>query len=373
MHFNFPQLAMAKFSEQYKDQNLIAMHNTNPQPFTQNELEHIIGRSFAEILKDTPLGFAADAGTTELRQVLAQSLYETIKAEEIISHAGAQEALFCAYHALLEPGDRVLVVAPVFEPLVIIPRNMGCIVNSIELDTNNNWQLDLAAVQRHFKQGCRLFVINFPHNPTGAQLTKNQLDALIKLCAKYDVWLLSDEVFRGLEHSTGERLPAVADIYAKGISVGVVSKGFAIPGLRVGWLVCKHKQLLDRVLDVKGYLSICNSQIDEKLLTFIMRRPEKLLQRHLAIILKNKELLEDLNVIINSNVELFIPKAGCCAFIQIKDKIESGQLVEKLAQKTGYLLYPSSLFLTNENAMRIGFGSDKFRAFIDALQDEKLN
>ncbi|MBL4659647.1 MAG: pyridoxal phosphate-dependent aminotransferase [Alcanivoracaceae bacterium] len=365
MNNNFPKLAMAKFSEQYKGQKLISMHATNPEPFSQAELEQTIGQSFESILKNVNLGFAADEGTLALRQTLATNLYDGIFADDVITHAGAQEVLFCAFHALLHPGDKVLAVAPIFEPLVQIPLNIGCGVSYVHLDSNNDWSLNLDDVEKQFSSGCRLFVINFPHNPTGATLSGVELQNIINLCRKYDVWLLSDEVFRGLEHDLTYRLPAVAAIYQKGISVGVISKAYAVPGIRVGWLVCQDKQLRDRVLDIKGYLSICNSQIDEKLASEILKAPEKLLNRNLKIIIENKRLLKDIQSISGVDIDIIIPEVGCCVFTIINPgQITSTDLVKKIAKHSNYLLYPSDLFKTDVNALRIGFGGKKFNEFV---------
>jgi len=198
MNNKFPQLGMAGFSDSMKNQNLVSMHSTNPMPFTQLELEQTIGQSFASILTDVELGFAPDEGTLALRQTLAQYHYSKSTAAEIMTFAGAQEALFCVYNALLKKNDKVLAVSPIYQPLLQIPLNCGCDVNTIELDAGNNWTLDLNEVEASFKAGCRLFVINFPHNPTGATLTANEFHQVVDLCRQYDVWLLSDEVFRGL-------------------------------------------------------------------------------------------------------------------------------------------------------------------------------
>ncbi len=354
---------MARFSEQFKGQNLVSMHATNPQPFTQDELEHTIGRTFNSIIQDVNLGFSADEGSLLLRESLATHLYENINADDVVAHAGAQEALYCAFYALLKVGDKVLVVSPIFEPLVKIPYNIGCEINYIHLDPDDNWSLDLNEVESQFKQGCEMFIINFPHNPTGKTLSIKELSEIIGLCQKYDVWLLSDEVFRGLEHELKFRLPAVVDMYNKGISVGVTSKAYALPGLRIGWLVCQNQQLRQRVIDIKGYLSICNSQIDEILTSVLLQSSEKLLKRNLKIIKQNKTIMHKISSVFGQDVEINIPDVGCCVFAQIKGKVASKRLVKIIAERYKYLLYPSSLFETKVNGLRIGFGNDGFNKF----------
>ncbi len=362
---NFPQLAMANFSASFKGQKLTSMHSTNPQAFTQIELEQTIGQSFASILSGVELGFVPDEGTLALRQTLSEFHYSKVSVNEIMTFAGAQEALFCAYNALLNKGDKVLAVSPIYQPLLQIPLNLGCEVNTVELDGDNNWSLNLNKVEEYFKQGCRLFVINFPHNPTGATLSANVFEDVIDLCNRYGVWLLSDEVFRGLEHTKQDQLPTVADSYRKGISVGVISKGYAVPGIRVGWLACKNMEFLKAVNNVKGYLSVCNSQIDEALAAEVLKHPDKLTQRNLAIILKNKQKLQQLSSLHGYKVSIIIPTVGCCVFAQLgDDSISCDALAQLVAKESGYLIFPSHLFCTSIKAFRIGFGHKYFSDFM---------
>ena len=360
---NFNKLSMSRFSEQFHGMNLTSMHSTNPEPFSKKELEEVLGRSFAEILEDVSLGFAADEGSIELRHTIAENLYPNTQADDVIAHAGAQEALYCVLNALLEKNDDVLVVVPAFEPLIRIPQNIGSNIRTIELQSKHQWKLDLKKVEEEFKSGCKVFIINFPHNPTGAYLSDKEFEGIINLCRKYDVWLLSDEVFRGLEHDENIKLPAVADVYEKGISIGVISKAFAIPGIRIGWLVCKDAGLRSKVLDVKGYLSVCNSQIDEKLAVAILKMPNQILQRNLQIIRRNKELIRSEDKLFGFPIKVKIPESGCSLFAELIDA-DAEEFTKMVAEKYGYLIYPSSLFSTNINAVRIGFGSKKFSEFI---------
>ena len=366
---NFPQLDMAGFSDSMKNQKLISMHSTNPMPFSQVELEQTIGQSFASILTNVDLGFAPDEGTLSLRRTLSEFHYKNRVADEIITFAGAQEALFCVYNALLNKGDKVLAVSPIYQPLLQIPLNIGCEVNTVELDGNDNWSLDLNKVEEYFKDGTRLFVINYPHNPTGATLNAKEFLQIIDLCTQYDVWLLSDEVFRGLEHKSEYQLPTVADRYEKGISVGVISKGYAVPGVRVGWLACANEALRKTVINVKGYLSVCNSQIDEALAAQVLKKPASLSERNLSIILKNKAILPKLTQLSKHRVDIKIPQVGCCVFATfIDESVSAKELALKIADETGFLIFPSDLFCTGQKGFRIGFGHQQFADFIRACE-----
>ncbi len=363
----FEALAMTRFARQFAGKNFIPMHNTNPQAFSQKELEHTLGVSLAEILTHLDLGFNADEGSYDLRQIIATTLYDKLKASDVLTFAGAQEALFCAFHALLQAKDTVLVVLPIFEPLLKIPQSIGCNVCRLALDFGDNWSLDIDKIEAVFKQGCKLFVINFPHNPTGATISRTKLKQIVELCEKYGVWLLSDEVFRGLEHSPDKQLPAVADLYPKGISVGVISKAYGIGGLRVGWLLCQHTKLLKRLLEIKSYLSICSSQVDEYLVAEIVKKHDKIYDRNIKIINNNKKLLNNFKVIYKNKINFFIPQAGCCVFAQITDGMRAIELVKLVLKRSNFLLYPADLFFCQNNAIRIGFGTQQFVKFINEV------
>ena len=115
------------------------------------------------------------------------------------------------------------------------------------------------------KQNTRLIAINFPHNPTGKLISKEKLNTLIEISRKHGIYLFSDEVYRLMERKEEIRLPQIADIYEKGLSLNVMSKAYGLPGLRIGWIASKDIELLDKMERMKHYLSICNSSPSELL------------------------------------------------------------------------------------------------------------
>jgi len=133
----------------------------------------------------------------------------------------------------------------------------------------------------------------------------------------------------------------------------------------VGWLACENAAMRQAINHVKGYLSVCNSQIDEAIAAQVLKHPDKLTQRNLSIILSNKKLLNNFNNIQGHEVDVIIPNVGCCVFARLcEDTLSAHDLVHLVAQKSGYLLFPADLFCTDLNAFRIGFGHVKFSDFI---------
>ena len=111
--------------------------------------------------------------------------------------------------------------------------------------------------------GLQAVIVNFPHNPTGALLSQAQWKELVACCENQDAHLFSDEMYRGLEHDASAQLPASVDSYQRGISLCGMSKAFSMPGLRIGWVATHDTELLQRILQLKDYTTICSSAPSE--------------------------------------------------------------------------------------------------------------
>ena len=110
---------------------------------------------------------------------------------------------------------------------------------------------------------------------------------------KRGIYLFSDEVYRLLERRREMTLPQVADLYEKGLSLGVMSKAYGLPGLRIGWIGCRDRELLMRMERMKHYLSICNSGPSEALAGIALKNRQSILERNNALVRTNLDLLDD--------------------------------------------------------------------------------
>ena len=207
---------------------------------------------------DLRLGYTESTGHPLLRREIA-SLYETIEPDEVLTFAGAEEAIFCLLNVLLGPGDHAIVTWPGYQSLYEVARAAGADVTLHELREDAGWALDLDLLRRQVTPATRLIVVNAPHNPTGMLPDRATYDGLVAIAADAGAYLLMDEVYRGLEVDPADRLPAGADALPTGISVGVMSKSFAMAGLRIGWLASHDRDLLARVAAFKDYTTICSS------------------------------------------------------------------------------------------------------------------
>lgn len=178
--------------------------------------------------------------------------------------AAPEEAIFVVMNTLLTAGDHVIAISPAYQSLHEIAHSLGCSLTPWLLTpAKGRWQLDPDQLERLITHQTRLLVINFPHNPTGYLPSRDELDAIVAFSRKHGLYLFADEMYRLLEYDTTARLPAVCDLYEKGISLSGLSKSFALPGLRIGWLAVQEIPLIERWLALKDYTTICNSAPSE--------------------------------------------------------------------------------------------------------------
>ena len=219
-------------------------------------------------------------------------LYSGIAPDETLI-AAPEELIFIAMNVLLAPGDHMIATFPGYQSLYEVAGALGAAVTRWALEPSaSGWQLDLAALERSITPRTRLLVINFPHNPTGHLPAAAELDAIIALARRHNLHIFSDEMYRLLEYDPAERLPSVADLYERGIALSGLSKSFALPGLRIGWLATHDRDFLARAAAFKDYTTICNSAPSEVLGIMALRSRERIVARNLAIIRANLALAE---------------------------------------------------------------------------------
>ncbi|MFP8965223.1 aminotransferase class I/II-fold pyridoxal phosphate-dependent enzyme [Pokkaliibacter sp. CJK22405] len=308
------------------------------------------------------LGYTETRGAPELREAISAT-YENINDDQVVCCTGAQEAIYIAMKVLLAEGDHAIVMVPNYQSAETLPLER-CEVTGVSLRQGNEWKLDLQGIREAIKPNTRLISINFPNNPTGMLISKDELDALVSLCREHGIWLFSDEVYRGLELDESLRLPQVADIYERGISLNVMSKSYGLPGLRLGWVACQDEALLEKMVGYKHYLSISNSAPSERLTIMALNQAERLLSRNREIIEENLELLDEFFAGHTDLFEWTRPQGGCVAYPRYLGSNGVDDFCERLVNEVGVLLLPGSLYASDlldapVDHFRIGCGREE--------------
>ena len=362
----------------FSEWEFTAKHHLTASDVQSKSIETLLSYASDEeraSLQQTWLGYTETWGAPELRALIAET-YRTLEAKNILCFAGAEEGIYAAMRVLLAKDDHAIVVVPNYQAAETIPLEI-CDVSGVALQEQNNWQLDVAEVKAAIRPNTRLVSINIPNNPTGATLSQENLDELITLCRAHDIYLFSDEVYRGLELDESKRTSQIADVYEKGLSLNVLSKAYGFPGLRIGWIASQDSDVLLKLERYKHYLSICNSAPSETLAQIVLRHRDTILSENRAKVKSNLAALEHFFADYAYLFAWHKPDGGCIAYPKYTGQGSIEDLCASLVRERGVLLLPASIYTsellpTPAQHFRIGFGRDnidrglaEFRIYVE--------
>lgn len=316
------------------------------------------------------LGYTDPRGARGLRGAIARR-HAVMDPEAVVVCAGAQEALSCVAQALLEPGDHAVVVLPIYGPSERAVTGR-CEATGVPLASTSGWRLDIDRVAAALRPSTQVVFANFPNSPTGAVLEAAELDDLVALCRRHGLWLVNDEVYRQTDLAT-DGLPMVADVYERGISINGLSKGFGLPGLRVGWVSCRDRALLARVVAAKNALSTCVAATSELLATIALRAEPAIVARTRAIGRCNRQRLMTLFDRLPDLFEADTSRNLAFAFPRYCGREGSDRFAVRLLRHAGLHLLPASLWRSSLRTLptdhvRIGLGHVKHGPALDAFE-----
>jgi len=316
------------------------------------------------------LGYTETWGAPDLRAAIATT-FESRHADDVLCFAGASEGIFAANNVLLDASSHAIVVTPNYQSHETLPVAI-CEATGVPLDPDDDWSLDIDRVAAAIRPNTKLLTINFPHNPTGAILDRDRYTALIEVCRHHGIHILHDEIFHGLGPTGTEHLPLIADEYELGLSLGVMSKSYGLPGLRVGWIASQDHELLGRMERLKHYLSICSSGPSERLAIIGLQHRDELLARNNAIIDEN---LPKWDAFFDGFPDLFEwhrPQGSCMAFPRYLGSDGVDEFARRLVEESGVLVLPSTIYSsdlgpTPSDRFRIGAGRRGLDAGLAAM------
>ena len=307
-----------------------------------------------ERLRELDLGYTEVPGSLELRTAVA-GRYERIAPDDVLTLAAAEEGIFLSYHALIGRGDHVVVEAPAYGSAIEVARSTGAEVSLWRRRHEAGWAYDLEDLERLLRTDTRMVYLNSPHNPTGSQMSRADLERLVELARERSLILLSDEVYRGLEHDPADRLPAACDLYERAISLNTVSKAYGLPGLRIGWLASRDAALIERIRELKLYTTICSSAPSELLVAVALRHGDALVERSRQLVVSNLPLLDAFLDRRSDLLEWVRPRAGPIGFPRVAGSFDVQAWCEETAVEADVLLLPGAVY-EEPRHVRFGFG-----------------
>jgi aspartate/methionine/tyrosine aminotransferase len=235
------------------------------------------------------------------------------------------------------------------------------------VETDTGWRIDLDHLADLLDRPTRLVVVNAPHNPTGFLPTHDEYAALIALVEARGSWLFSDEMYQGLERVSANRLMPAAACSARAISLWGMSKSFALPGLRIGWLALRDRRLRDAIIAYKDYTTICSSAPSDLLATIALDHQEAILARSRAMIENNLARAQDFAARRPDLLAWRDGQGGSVRFVRLRGGAAHA-FAERSARGCGVMVVPATMFEAGDEHIRLGLGRRGFPAALDALE-----
>jgi aspartate/methionine/tyrosine aminotransferase len=315
------------------------------------------------------LGYTRSDGSPALRAAIAESYADAIGPDDILVHAAGVEVVTTLMLAALRPGHRALVQMPCYQVLRTAPEVAGAVVDRLETTPDDGWAVRAEVVEAALRPETRLVVLNSPHNPTGAVVDPAELEAIAALCADRGVLLFVDEAYRGTRYAGPIDEPSAAELGSHVVSLGLVSKGYGLPGLRLGWLVCRDPALRAEVERAKDYTTICAPAPSEFLAEIAIRHRGLLLGRNRETLRAHRARLAE---VLAARADLFdwvppaagpitLPTLTSDAVARLGDD-PARAFSDRLRTEAGVLVVPGDLFDARVPAVRLGFGRASFPA-----------
>jgi aspartate/methionine/tyrosine aminotransferase len=236
------------------------------------------------------------------------------------------------------------------------PRAIGAALDVVDLAFDDGWRLDVDRVAARVRPGTtRLVSVTCPHNPTGTLLELESLHALVDIAERSGAVLLVDETYRDLTHGTA--LPMAATLSPRAVSVSSMSKAYGLPGLRIGWAVCRDPQLAETLLAAKEQIFICGATIDEAVAGRVLRERPRILPpileaagAHLAIV---RNWMQGQSVF-----EWIEPAGGVVGLVRFAADVavDTERFYEVLLAEHGTYVGPGHWFELDDRHFRLGYG-----------------
>lgn len=212
--------------------------------------------------------YTSNAGLKELKDEIAKYQERKIGVsynpdKEVIVTVGGSEGIDIALRAMLDPGDEVLIPQPSYVsylPCTVLADGVPVV---IPLQQENEFKLTAEELENAITPKTKILVMPFPNNPTGAIMTKEELEPIAEVVKKHDLYVLSDEIYSELtyqcSHTSISSLPGMRE---RTLVINGFSKGFAMTGWRLGF-VCGPEAIIEQMVKIHQYAIMCaptNSQ-----------------------------------------------------------------------------------------------------------------
>jgi aspartate/methionine/tyrosine aminotransferase len=295
------------------------------------------------------LFYTHNLGIPELREALAKylsRLHTGIEPDEVAVTTAGVNALMIASQLVIDPGDRVVQVVPLWPNLQEIPKILGASVQTVALEfSGSEWILPLEKLLDALKPGTKALYVNSPNNPTGWTVSAEEQRTLLEHCRRHGIWIFADDAYERLYYGEGGVAPSFLDIASKEdrlISANTFSKSWLMTGWRLGWLVVPASLTADLGKLIE-YNTSCAPVFVQRAGIAAVKEGEPVIARTRYRFRKARDfLVGELHKI--PRVEVALPSGTMYVFFKVDGMKDSLAFCKQLVRETGLGLAPGSAF-----------------------------
>jgi aspartate/methionine/tyrosine aminotransferase len=292
--------------------------------------------------------YTHNLGILELREALASyvsNLRRKTEPGQIGVTSAGVNALMIASQLLLDPGDRVVQVVPLWPNLQEIPKILGARVETVALEFSDQWKLDLQRLLDALKPGTRALYLNSPNNPTGWTVSADELQAILGHCRRHGIWIFADDAYERLYYAGEGVAPTFLDISEpedRLISANTFSKSWLMTGWRLGWLVVPSGLTADLGKLIE-YNTSCAPVFVQRAGIAAVKQGEPVIAHTLQRYRRARDFLVS-SLASHEKIKIASPPGAMYAFFKVEGMTDSLAFCKRVVREVGLGLAPGSAF-----------------------------
>lgn len=328
--------------------------------------------------------YTANAGLMELREAVSERIGKDTgltysSKDEIIVTVGGSEAIDIAIRCMINPGDEVLVVEPCFVCYAPIVRMCGGVPVSVPTEMKDNFKLRADLLKEKITPKTKLLILPYPNNPTGAVMTREDLEPIAEVLRDTNIVILSDEIYAALTY--GKKHVSIAQLDGmkeRTLLINGFSKAYAMTGWRLGY-VAGPKPIIKQMLKLHQYAIMCSPTVSQYAAITALREcdaeVEKMVEEYN---MRRRYLVESFNRI---GLTCFNPEGAFYVFPSIKSTgLSSEEFCNRLVTEYKVAVVPGNAFGdSGEGYVRVSYAYSlshlreavrRIEAFVKSLEDK---
>ena len=297
--------------------------------------------------------YTQTAGIPVLRNAIATSTSKytgvDYKGEDVVVTPGAKPIMFYMINALIDEGDEVIIPNPAYPIYGSVTEYLGGVVVPIQLKEENDFNFKIEELESKITDKTKLIIVNSPQNPTGGVYSKELINQIAEIAIKYDLWVLSDEIYNEMvhegEHYSIASIPGMAE---RTVILNGCSKTYAMTGYRVGWGLTKNKEMCGALEQLACNDVSCVNAIAQYAALEAVSGPQEEVQKMLTEYKARRDLLVKL---VNEvpGMKCHSPKGAFYLMVNVREilnklNITAEELCDRIMKEANVLILPGTVF-----------------------------